>query len=182
MESAHKQENVGIEDEFDSYCQYWSMKPGVICNKFTGEFKESIKMANLTQVNSAILPIIPSFSKEQEKKIWYSGFTASFYEIFYWFRKSQNTNFNKITVGTSGWRLLNNLISEIDFSETSKFTGTCQIYDSCFDLKSGVGVTLKESITIQYEPHFNIDYMLFGDRNVGKTVLVKLLHTEELYV
>jgi len=173
-----KKKVIGTEDEFGSYCQYWPMKPGVFCNKLTGESREPIKMSSLKPSN----PGQNLFTnKEQEKSFWYSSFYTSFIDIFYWF-KTNNINLDKVVVGTSGWKLLQKFVFGPKFNDTDKFLGVYEIEDWTVDPITVEPVCIIKSIKIHYEPHFNIDYMLFGDRDVGKTVLVKLLYSEELYV
>lgn len=170
--------NIGTEDEFGSYCQYWSMKSGVFCNRLTGEYHEPVKMSSLKPSN----PGPYSFTnKEQEKLFWFSSFFTSFIEIFYWF-KTNDINLDKVVVGTSGWKLLQKFVFGPKFNEKNKFLGVFEIEDWTIDPTTNEPIRIVKELTVHYEPHFNIDYMLFGDRDIGKTVLVKLLHSEELYV
>lgn len=160
---------IGIKDEYGSYCQYWPVKPGTIVDKITG------------QVIAANVPCLLPITKEEELKTWNQTLlTVVFVEIKEWFESQNLDSYNTILVGTSGWKLFKDL-GLCNFKLKNDFKGKITSSNYSTDPKTGEPIKIETIYEIKYEPYFNIDSILIGNRELGHTVMIKLLYTEELF-
>lgn len=169
---------IGIKDEYGSYCQYWPVKPGTIVNILTGQ----VIADNIPSMSphGRLLLVTPTTEKKEKLKFWNHGLLVSLVEIKEWFESQNLDSYNTILVGTSGWKLFKDLeLFNFKLKNDFKAEITCSNYSK--DPKTAEPIKIETTYEIKYEPYFNIDSILIGNRELGHTVMVKLLYTEELF-
>ncbi|HNC55191.1 MAG TPA: hypothetical protein PLP33_07095 [Leptospiraceae bacterium] len=170
---------IGIKDEHGSYCQYWPVKPGTIVNTLTGQVIADNIPSMLPHGQLTI--VAPTTKKKEKLKTWNQTLlTVVFVEIKEWFESQNLDSYNTILVGTSGWKLFKDL-GLCNFKLKNDFKGKITSSNYSTDPKTGEPIKIETIYEIKYEPYFNIDSILIGNRELGPTAMIKLLYTEELF-